>query len=147
MELEQQVCSLELAKKLKELGIKQKSYFYWKTDLTTEKSQHYMKPYLSEEPDEYAKLKKIGSIPDLVYQHYVELYSAFTVAELGEMLPNSFTFEDVGFWLKQIRGKHFFQISYEGETLLNRLSANTEADARAKMLIYLLENSLTNLSL
>ena len=29
MKLEDQVCSLELAKKLKELGVKQDSLFYW----------------------------------------------------------------------------------------------------------------------
>ena len=29
MKLEQQVCSLELAKELKKLGVKQKSEFYW----------------------------------------------------------------------------------------------------------------------
>ena len=29
MKLEQQVCSLELAQKLKELGVKQESLFYW----------------------------------------------------------------------------------------------------------------------
>jgi len=29
MNLDQQVCSLEIAKRLKELGLKQDSYFYW----------------------------------------------------------------------------------------------------------------------
>jgi hypothetical protein len=29
MNLNQQVCSLELARKLKELGVKQESYFWW----------------------------------------------------------------------------------------------------------------------
>jgi hypothetical protein len=29
MELEKQVCSLELAKRLKELGVEQQSYFVW----------------------------------------------------------------------------------------------------------------------
>lgn len=32
MKLEQQVVSLELAKQLKELGVKQDSLFYWDTD-------------------------------------------------------------------------------------------------------------------
>ena len=29
MKIESQVCSLELAKKLKELGVKQESLYYW----------------------------------------------------------------------------------------------------------------------
>ena len=32
MKIEEQVCSLQLARKLKELGIAKDSYFYWVSD-------------------------------------------------------------------------------------------------------------------
>lgn len=38
MKIEEQVCSLELAKKLKELGLTQDGYFYWREGYHTEES-------------------------------------------------------------------------------------------------------------
>ena len=73
MELEQQVCSLELAKKLKELGVKQESLWYW--NMITKEFKDYE-----------------GKSPIIACEIYSnsrlwENFSAFTVAELGEMLP------------------------------------------------------------
>src|ERR1051325_10817319 len=65
MQLEQQVCSLELAKRLRELGVKQESYFYW-----------FFEEY-NHEPVGWRIQTEEGD------------YSAFTVAELGEMLANA----------------------------------------------------------
>jgi len=68
MKLEDQVCSLELAKKLKELGVKQESYWSWlKGD-----ADYGDEPYL------------LGCTTKLEEDEC----SAFTVAELGEKLPN-----------------------------------------------------------
>jgi hypothetical protein len=100
MKLENQVCSLELAKKLKELGVKQESLFYWVRHWNEGKWVDKLF-YLKDEDD------KVNSFT-----------SAFTVAELGEMLTK-----------QQIKN------SLDG-------SNDTETNARAKMLIYLVENKL-----
>lgn len=120
MKLEQQVCSLDLARRLKELGVKQESLFNW-----CKHSGRFGKWHI--------RLSK-GSVAK-------EYFSAYSVAELGEMLPAWYrTGKNIdgeekwtgGFWcggLAMGTKTHF---------------ADTEADARAKMLCYLLENNLIN---
>lgn len=121
MKLENQVCSLELAQKLKSLGVKQESLF-----------QHN----LLEKEDVY-RITYGNPRTNTFGRKFIDTVSAFTVAELGEMLPESF-------WTVKRENKWW---SFEGETIEegeeNSLScADTEADARAKMLCYLLENKL-----
>lgn len=113
MELKNQVCSLEISKKLKELGIDQVSAFYWSANGSL---------FLGEEDHPPMKLPHI---------------SAFTVAELGEMLPYStktWSFEN-----------HSKERNWAGTTpKLDEAFGmyDTEANARGKMLIYLKENNL-----
>ena len=76
MKLEQQVCSLELAQKLKELGVKQESLFYWTYSNMFGNITFYLQ-YFPEIEGGYDGLEN-----DV---------SAFTVAELGEMLPEGIT--------------------------------------------------------
>ncbi len=110
MKLEKQLCSLELAKKLKALGVKQDSHFKWLNTPT----RGWM------------------TFPRTIAGNE-ENYSAFSVAELGEMLP-SMTIsyhQTLGEWsCKYPETEHVIKMEM------------TEADARAKMLIYLLENKL-----
>jgi hypothetical protein len=121
MKLENQVCSLELSKKLKELGVKQESLFWWFCD----GSQAH---------------RIIYGNTDVPMTKYT-LHSAFTVAELGELLP---LFVDTS---KNDKGEYYT------ETIASVLGwkddqvffEKTEAGARAKMLIYLLENKLITL--
>lgn len=79
MKLEDQICSLELSKKLKELGIKQESLFYYQNE-----------PYNNGEDDVVVKIKN-ESINNLLNSYDIndnhELYSAFTPSELLEILP------------------------------------------------------------
>jgi len=124
MKLEQQVVSLDLAKRLKELGVKQESEFYWNRFLnSTEYQEQHGEP---EESWRVVRPFNMDALGDA-------FYSALTVAELGEMLPaqtRSIKVAPGDFYCNsQIHawpGQH-------GET---------EADSRARMLVFLLENDL-----
>jgi hypothetical protein len=120
------VCSIELAKRLKELGVRQSSLWYWVQ-------------------------KGIGGTsrfadPELIYCEemfqYEREWSAYTVAELGTMLP--FTFST----LRTLPG-NLVRLIYDDSRMMYTREASgigfanydsgTEADARAKMLIELIE--------
>ena len=111
MKLKDQVVSVELAKRLKGFGIKQRSCFY----------------YFKEQAMNQFELS------DSRY-HNSEIYSAFTVAELGEMLPVGFHSGKSGVgkpWICKARRKvGVFSVG------------DTEAEARAKMLIHLIEKGI-----
>lgn len=114
MELEQQCVSLGLAKKLKELGIEQKSLFY-----------------IDEQDQEITY--GAFTIPTFPGHTYI---STFTVAELGEMLPE----------MSCVTWKTKYGYACREDSLTNGgdifFEEETEADARAKTLIYLIENGL-----
>lgn len=147
MKLEDQVVSLELAKKLKELGVKQDSLFGW--FLLKEKAKK-----LHEDKDwGIAPMFRLNDEAYKVRGFMVgkEIISAFTAVELGEMLPTYIevdgdrawrTFNRVGYW----------EISYT-HTRLNESKVKTpvfqshsEADLRAQMLIYLIDHGLLKLT-
>ncbi len=124
MDLTKQVVSLELAKRLKELNCKQESYFVWELfDICPPKLQ----------------------TATAIRTEHADYYSAFTVAELGEMLP-------VATASNKLIDNTFFchilntQLTIKDENLRQSASqyANTEANARCHMLIYLIENELLN---
>ncbi len=142
MLLEKQVVSLELAKKLKDLGVKQESLFYWNRPIFKE---------------------NLSDMDELKYQSFYEEnngkgwyhYSAYTVAELGEILPICFEIDEVYHHLvcepcdKGIRRWDINYMHYDdiGNRCFNKISSreDTEADARAEILIYLLKNNLLKL--
>lgn len=133
MKLEDQVCSLELSKRLKELGVKQESLFVWISIIKTE--FNFIKLRESFEPDS----EGIGAYN----------YAAYTAAELGELLPKGITVDDINYFYTQIpcRDAKWWSIFYRNEFVslkFNKIDP-IEADARAKMLIYLLENKLMEL--
>lgn len=123
MKLESQVCSLELAKQLKELGVKQESAFY---------------------RDEFGHLHDIPYLEKYSGHHYT---SAFTVAELGEMLPDQWN----SFELVIERFENEWDIRYvermaDGdETRGERFCDTNEANCRASMLIHLLTQGILKL--
>lgn len=115
-----QVSSIDLAKRLKDLGVKQDSIFDWVLN--------------NYEPDYYLWLMSPYNREHLKFK---EQYSAFSVSELGEMLPDcSFS------WRVDNAGNIEWLCSCDEPIASNAIRANTEADARAKMLIYLIEEGL-----
>jgi len=109
MKLEDQVCSLELAKRLKELGVKQESVFVY---YEPEGGIHFVDRDM-----------RSGDI------------AAFTVAELGELLNPH---HHAPFCSGPEGGRYSCWLMNNADVFYSR----TEADARAKMLIYSIENNL-----
>lgn len=145
MKLEDQVCSLELAKKLKELGVGQESLFYWGRDsIDIGEYRHILvmrfNGTLWHFDDEVAKIQ--GKHGNNIWFGEIEScndYSAYTVAELGELLPMDVLFNS---WRMKNGDIRIGNPTCKGM----RFTANTEVNARAKMLIYLLENKLIGIN-
>lgn len=121
--LENQVCSLESAKRLKELGAAQESLFYWKI----------MKYHHTTNDSIYLSYGN-----EQVADSFEIICSAYTVAELGEFLKlkgaiSSWMYATVDTW-KWTCFQPATNISF---------NADTEAEARAKMLIHLISNGLS----
>lgn len=125
MKLEFQVTNIELSKKLFELGVPQKSIFYWRKYQFCKNTDLYYIP--NRETTELLVLSG-----KLEYE-----YSAFTGSELLELLPRGI-----------ILGKAYEPLVYSvGYPKFNATGFNdvNSANAIAKMLIYLLENKLIKL--
>lgn len=131
MKFEEQVISPELAKKLRELRVKQESTFYWQ---------------YGGELDGAVLCFEHDETWDDDYKHV----AAFTVAELGEMLPDSIEVDAAGtegaLRFEKLMLGHGHRVRYvEGvrdEDYVPHFEADTEAEARGLMLAYLIENKL-----
>ena len=123
MKLENEVASLKPSKKLKKLGVKQESYFVW------------CREKLPVEGWSPFELFESREFPPRIEDDY-ESYSAFTVAELGEMLPADIDYD----WLCISKTVDGWFVEYQDMAVVKE--AKTEANSRAKMLIYLKENKL-----
>ncbi len=171
MNIENQVCSLEQAKKIKELGVMADGLFFWNNPMEDKKifdliSREYaVKCYSDLMVDAQ---KKHDGIEDGEWFTYDKeemkdkanqiikmiiadpqtdaLLTAFTVAELGVMLPYEYLNigDNVGHKTHRGLWKHnngwgirFHRDDPDSEHFTN------EAEARAAFVIYLLENKLT----
>lgn len=122
MRLEDQVCSLQLAKRLQSLATTQESAFAW-----------------------YLRDNELIFAPWVRNDPHQPSVAAFTVAELGDMLPYEFKTAEGRWWLQMERyhdKSRVYYINTKSGTFLVDTYDVTEADARAKMLIYLIENGL-----
>jgi len=149
MKLEQQVVSLEIAKRLKELGVKQESLFYWRLGYST--SEHFDKGVSTGKVGEFGDYKleysphpryRTADVKwnerDLAKLDETEL-SAFTVAELLDLLPASTSI------VKKTDLPTKTKVRYYAETFeyYNKdWYGENPTDSLGKMLIYLLENNL-----
>lgn len=138
MEINKQVCSLNLAKQLKELGVKQESLWYWER---------------MEDVSDYSLVLSESFGNDVEHLHY-PCYSAYTVAELIGLLPYSIAENGTDFYLSM--GK--FYCGYysteadtwemyipdgEGERLVELFFDEKGLNhSLALMLIFLLENDI-----
>ena len=168
MQLEKQVVSLELAKKLKELGVKQKSLFWWcpgvmeygyegewKINETDDDRYFLFDHIVGHEFDEYDfKLNDVeyweDEMTDLEARNMgkrnqrrcqkfkSKIVSAFTVAELLQMLLDDKKLIELYQNAGQVMAKYFHMDCY----------GTTTADALAELIIklYLLENKLITLN-
>ena len=121
MKIENQVVTIEQAKKLKELGVTAEPLFWYVIDI-----------------DPITPLDIIQK-----WQHsnfdQCEKYPAYTVAELGVMMPSETFTQRTGSEDSEYDNWEWVD---DGNGNANGLY-ETEAEARASMLIYLLENNLT----
>ncbi len=125
MKLKKQVCTEQQAKRLKELGVVQDSQCYWRRGQV----EHV------DGVNSWADQQTLGEMIieydatcEPAWRDKSEIYSAFTVAELGEMLAYN----------AQIPAK-----SHDGDYWFVYLDKyeqfKTEAQTRAELLIYFLE--------
>ena len=145
MELIRQVVSLELAKKMKELGAPQYSVFAWRHNVDgTHTLVH-------------------GIVGDITasYEWASDVFiPTYTVAELGEMLPTRIT-EKTTLTEREHQAQIFYMVYDDDDSDCDGTNPDTclkkkwivefgrqktrdvsEANARAKMWIYLKENNL-----
>lgn len=121
MKRENQVCSQDLSVKLKKLGVPQNAYWTW--------YENAVKFELMHNPKGCRGLEN-------------KSFDAFSVAELGEMLPNE-NFETSKVLITGFNDKTRWETrTFRGGVVTHYEEEKTEADARAKMLIHLLENKL-----
>jgi len=153
MNLENQVCTFEQAKRLWELRISQESLFTWFSfrNESSPKDQWKLVHKVCEPTEMVDEYEERDYLKDLVW------YSAFTVAELGLMLPPFFpSFVQDGGKHSHCRNERTDTFPLLGgstefdttpayvlnKELVPMQTGRNEAEARANMLIYLLEQSL-----
>jgi len=138
MNLEEICLSVKLAKKLKELNVSQESILYWLCNLCSDKW------YLS-----------MGGGFNKHYHN--ESLSAFTSEELNTYLPFSIEIDGKDHFLTchmgTVKGRKSTWIGYHWhdedvglDIIKVDFDASKEVDAKAKMLIYLIDQGVVNIN-
>lgn len=127
MKIENQVCTPDQAKRLNELGVAQGlSAFYWETQSAHDETiLHYNR-------------HPFGGYKEAQY-----CFSAYNVAELGEVLPTAYDTMRT-----TLTPSKFEWLGYDndGNGCPDGKGYATEAECRAAMLIHLIESSLLSVN-
>lgn len=140
------VVSLDLAKKLREAGVPQISEYYW---CNAGGSSEIIGPIKPEDMSE-SRINDHFRPDDVLTgkrKHFHVYYSAFSIGELGEMLPRKLSFRKKDeFWLVASEiwdsGKGWacgYRNALHWETFCE---SDTEAEARGLCLLYLMSKEL-----
>ena len=138
MKLEEQVCSLDFSKKLKELGVNQTNPFcFYHAGKLRYEGEIYSVDNVWNDKVEVSFDALSGDIP------------AFTVAELGELLPRTIEYpKGVKHVLRCTKELFDGGVVLYGVSYLAKVGGvgggayRREADARASMLVWLIENKV-----
>jgi len=131
MKLENQVTSLEISRQMKEAGFPQDSYWYW-----------------AEDEGIICRHEQIKNSEDYINGYFI---SAYTVAELGEILPCRYINDDTIYSdeddeIRICKDEDGFYLvmrnAYGDEIIDATIEYLTEADARGKMALYLKKEGL-----
>ena len=128
MKIEEQVVSLELAKRLKELGVKQEILFAWRYT-KGRGNNSVIATHAVPEPNDF-------------WDHY----NAYNVAELGKMLPVFTSAKGTKWFHVQWYDPYLPAVMRDDIAKHRTEKSDTEANARAKMLTYLVENQIVSVS-
>lgn len=148
MRIEEQICSIEQAEKLKELGVVQSSCFYYVNNWRNPKFE----PVNDGEHVIQGSERHFTRIRGQERSAEVEFVSAYTATELGVLLPNILPHETVnyGIVLRQSlpdgKALDYYMAEYMevytdldyGATVFCG-AGETEAQSRGNLLIYMIE--------
>jgi len=145
MKRENQVTSLGPSKRLNELGVKQDSYWVWINPFKMEDLEHFY----DINTEKWDLIPRTSIMPSKVER---PCYAAFTVAELGQKLLSFVEQRGEKYYLLITRTNKTeysnlpdFYVGYrnvQGTHFLHSKRDDNEANSRAKMRIWLIENKL-----
>jgi hypothetical protein len=136
--------SINLAEALYQLGIRYDSVFYW-----YQEKFHEGLTLFETGKDQLTMLWKqhIGR-PSFENRNVLKEYSAYTCNELGEILPGFITSQTDRYFISFGRNNknwdYFYESYYHNKLFI--VSAPTEQDARAMLLIKIIENKYIDVS-
>ena len=136
MKLKDIVCDLEYAEKLKELGLVKEGIF-----------KYYNPPIVDNRPYEVSDEFELTDSPSYTIAPHFNPINTYTVAEFGEMLPEYIEYNDTEIFLTSYKVDGSYESIYSnvvtGKEIFHK-SDPKEANARAKLLIWLIENKHVN---